>query len=812
MDSPSAVGLSSHTSPKSAPPRAGGLPARVGGPGPHTLEMPSVLTDALVATVIAALALTIVAMIAGRRPSGRAARMLGLAVVVVAPVVPTASLLALLATVAASIAMPRRWYAVGSWLFAALLVSFTLYAAYLVRATWLLGGEPLSLALGVILLALQVGAMGLLLASSFEMVDALCAPPVDPPPLPFPERPPVVCLQVPTYNEPPELVIETLASLVAIDYPALRVQVIDNNTTDPALWQPVQAECARLARLGHRVEFVHLPTWPGYKGGALNWGLAHLADDVEVVGVVDADYLADPAWLRDAVPHFSEPRVAFVQTPQDYRAWQDSAFYRACYIGFGYFFKVGMVSRARRDAIIFAGTMGLIRRSALEAVGGWDETIITEDAEISVRILERGYRPVYLPRPYGRGIMPLTYEGLRKQRYRWAFGGIQILRRHGRTLLSPRSNLTLGQRYDHILGGLWWFNDALTFGFAVFVAAAAVGEILGRPFVVQRLTSLGIVLPVAFIGLNLVRYLWGLGATMDARPPLALAALRVNMSLSWVIALACARALVQDRAVFLRTPKFRGAARIREVRMVWIEAAMAAVGALLAVLVLLTSAFSLSGVALAVLLGWSAVIYGSALGYALGDPERAPLGRGLADKARLEIAPRVVRAARSRPARAGLLAAGVLAVAAVALAVESSRPPVEELPFSGVAVGPVSHPLPTLAPVATAPAPSSSLLPAASPSASPPGPTAPTPSSGAPVPSRTGGPASPGPTPAGPPTASPPPTGTPGPTRSPTPLPSPSAVPKPTPPVPLPSARPTSSPRPTHSRPPAPTPSVPPHP
>ena len=56
--------------------------------------------------------------------------------------------------------------------------------------------------------------------------------------------------------------IETLRSLAALDYPALRVQAIDNNTTEEELWRPVQAECERLAAMDHKVEFVHLPSWP----------------------------------------------------------------------------------------------------------------------------------------------------------------------------------------------------------------------------------------------------------------------------------------------------------------------------------------------------------------------------------------------------------------------------------------------------------------------------------------------------------------------------------------------------------------------
>ncbi|MDQ3690747.1 MAG: glycosyltransferase, partial [Chloroflexota bacterium] len=480
--------------------------------------------------------------------------------------------------------MPRYWHATGALFFASLLVAFATYAAYLVRATFLLGGEPVGVALGAVLLLLELIAMVLLLTGAFEMADALAARSPELPAASEPKTWPVVCLQVPAYNEPPELVIATVRSLVALDYPALRVQVIDNNTTDEALWRPVEAECERLRSEGGRVDFVHLPSWPGYKAGALNWGLGHLADDVEIIGIVDADYVADANWLRETIPYFSTDDVAFVQTPQDYRAWEDSGFYRACYAGFALFFKIGMLSRARRNSIIFAGTMGLVRRSALEEGDGWNEQIITEDAEVSLRMLARGWSAVYVPVAYGRGIMPLTYEGLRKQRFRWAFGGIQILRRHWRLLLpwSRRSALSFGQRYDHLMAALWWFNDALTLGFSLFVFAAAAGAILDRPFVVQRLSGVGIVLPLIFVGLNLTRYVWATRAATGAGIGLALGALRVNMSLSWVIALACLRGLTQERGVFLRTPKFEGAA-VRELRLVWVETGLATISLVLLV-------------------------------------------------------------------------------------------------------------------------------------------------------------------------------------------------------------------------------------
>src|SRR2546422_9390915 len=114
-----------------------------------------------------------------------------------------------------------------------------------------------------------------------------------------------------------------------------------------------------------------------------------------------------------------------------------------------------MPSRANRNAIIFAGTMGLIRRSALERIGGWDENIITEDAEASLRMLGLGSIGVYEPTVWGEGLMPLSFDGLKKQRFRWAPGRNQVLRRQWRGVGPPSPHplrLTLGPRPAHPFG------------------------------------------------------------------------------------------------------------------------------------------------------------------------------------------------------------------------------------------------------------------------------------------------------------------------------------------------------------------------
>src|SRR5256714_15453607 len=106
--------------------------------------------------------------------------------------------------------------------------------------------------------------------------------------------------------------------------------------------------------------------------------------------------------------------------------------------------------------------MECIRRSALERIGGWDENIITEDAEASLRMLGLGSVGVFEPTVWGEGLMPLSFDGLKKQRFRWALGGIQILRRQWRELLPftrHRLHHPRGHRLPFLFGGAPSFGD-----------------------------------------------------------------------------------------------------------------------------------------------------------------------------------------------------------------------------------------------------------------------------------------------------------------------------------------------------------------
>jgi cellulose synthase/poly-beta-1,6-N-acetylglucosamine synthase-like glycosyltransferase len=499
---------------------------------------------------------------------------------------------------------------------AALLWVSILFAGlyYLVYSVLQAAADPLGpiVWLGtVVLLVLEVVALFLSLSYAYEVLDVLSRR--RGPEHPFdPTYRPLVALQVPTYSEPVEVVTRTLESLARLDYRNYIVQVVDNNTKERAVWRPLEILCTRL---GPRFQFMHLENWPGFKAGALNEATRRLPPEVEVIGIVDADYLVRPGFLRDTVGHFVDPYVAFVQTPQDYRDWRDDPYLRGLYYSYRYFFDVTMPARANRNAIIFAGTMGLIRRSALDAIGGWSTETVTEDAEASLRMLGAGYRGVYVPRAYGEGLMPLSFDGLKKQRFRWALGGIQILRLHWRELLPGvrhRFRLTLAQRVHYLLGSVQWFGDLLTATFTLLLLLTALVTAYHHRLPVREIVGPLTLIPIVFLVTGVGRALWAIRVTARCTWGDAFRALRVWFALSWVVSLACMRGLVRRQAAFLRTPKRKeGQSVWQAIKSSRTESAIAALAVAAAVLLPL-SAFSIGTVVLALLLLWLGLLYASA--------------------------------------------------------------------------------------------------------------------------------------------------------------------------------------------------------
>ena len=400
----------------------------------------------------------------------------------------------------------------------------------------------------------------LLMADSFELAEVVFGIEKRRHPLITPAAPgsvlPKVSIHLPICNEPPHMVRQTLDALARLDYAEYEVLVIDNNTMDPALWEPVADHCARL---GPKFRFFHLGKWPGFKAGALNFALRETAPDAEIIASLDSDYVVEPDWLRCMVPQFANPAVGIVQSPQDYRDNDGSFFKRLMFWEYAGFFQLGMVTRNERNAIIQHGTMSLIRRSAIEASGNWAEWTITEDAELGLRLFRAGWEAVYSPRSFGRGVMPDDFAAFRKQRFRWAYGAMQIIRGHAGAMLNPfNRELTLGQRWHFITGWLPWIGDALGLAFLVMGLAWSVGLVVAPmrfefPIVLFMIPSIGLFFfkIAQILTLYRARVSCGLADRLGAAV--------AGLALSHTIGKAVWKGLFIRSAPFLVTPKMEGA-------------------------------------------------------------------------------------------------------------------------------------------------------------------------------------------------------------------------------------------------------------
>lgn len=392
---------------------------------------------------------------------------------------------------------------------------------------------------------------------------------------------PKVSIHIPAYNEPPEMLKRTLDALNRLDYPNFEVMLIDNNTKDEKVWRPVEEYC-RTHLDPEKFRFFHVSPLKGFKAGALNFALRNMASDVEIVGVIDADYLVEPDWLKSLVPYFDRADIGFVQAPQDHYDWKNDTFKEFINWEYAGFFQIGMVQRNERDAIIQHGTMTLVRKAAIEHVGPWAEWCICEDAEMGLRLLAGGWHSVYTDKRYGYGLTPDSFSGYKSQRFRWAYGAVQIIKRHWRDMLpGDERKLDAMQRYHFVTGWLPWFADALGLIFAIASLAWTVGVLI-LPKYFELPLALFLLPVVAVFGAKLAQFLWLYKIRVPCSLRQRLGAGLAGLALTYTIAKAMLFGLFTSKLPFIRTPKHEDQAAVVQAFIMAQEETLIAVLLLLA--------------------------------------------------------------------------------------------------------------------------------------------------------------------------------------------------------------------------------------
>ena len=238
---------------------------------------------------------------------------------------------------------------------------------------------------------------------------------------------PRVTIQLPVYNE--RYVVERLLdAAAAVDYPAdrLEIQLLDDSTDETTSIAAVKVSALRAA--GVDVAHVRRASRTGFKAAALQNGLESAKG--ELLAIFDADFVPPPNFLRDTVPHFSDPGVGMVQARWTHLNQEYSALAQAQAISLDGHFVVEHAARMTGGCFFnFNGTAGILRKSCVEDAGGWQSDTLTEDLDLSYRAQLKGWRFVFAPAVGCPSELPVEMNAFKAQQHRWVKGSIQVARK-----------------------------------------------------------------------------------------------------------------------------------------------------------------------------------------------------------------------------------------------------------------------------------------------------------------------------------------------------------------------------------------------
>ena len=277
-----------------------------------------------------------------------------------------------------------------------------------------------------------------------------------------------IAVLVPTYNESLDILTPTVAAAVSmrLDH---ETWVLDDGD------RPAVAKLA--ADLGAR--YLARSEHGHAKAGNLNHALGVIHADL--IAVLDADHVAEPDFLVRTLGYFDDPRVALVQTPQEFYntdSFEHQPNERAEIDRFheqALFYRVLQPGKNRWNAAFWCGTGAVVRVAALREIGGVATETITEDIHTTIRFHRRGWRTVYHNEVLARGLAASDAATYQLQRHRWGTGAMQVLRRENPLFVS---GLSVPQRLGYAATLLGWFDAWRSLGYLLLpIVVLATGAV-----------------------------------------------------------------------------------------------------------------------------------------------------------------------------------------------------------------------------------------------------------------------------------------------------------------------------------------------
>lgn len=371
------------------------------------------------------------------------------------------------------------------------------------------------------------------------------------------DRLPLVTIQLPIYNEF-SVVGQLLEGIEQLNYPKerLEIQVIDDSNDDTS--KVIADKVASLNAKGLKIHHIKRLDREGFKAGALQYGMRYAQG--KFIAIFDADFIPDSDFLLATLPYFENEQVGLVQTHLDFVNKNYSLLTRLQAFQLNLDFAVELPCRNFSNSFLqFNGTGGIWRREAIETSGGWQGDTLAEDLDLSLRSQLTGWKIIFMDEITSTGQLPIEFNSLRSQQFRWAKGKTEVARK-----LLPqvwKSEISLEQKIDASL-------FCLPYIVYVFLFLSGILS-FNLSFIEQQVSSmytwliyifyLSCIIPtfiVYYLGNIYIKQKENVGDRILNYVWLYACYVIYSISLSRTNTVAVFQGITQKKTTFMRTPKF----------------------------------------------------------------------------------------------------------------------------------------------------------------------------------------------------------------------------------------------------------------
>lgn len=347
---------------------------------------------------------------------------------------------------------------------------------------------------------------------------------------------PPVDIFITVCGEPVHIVEKTVEAALALHYPNFTVWVLnDGLVAKKENWLEIE-------KLAHRLgaSVITRKTPGGAKAGNVNNALK--GTRAPFFALFDADHVPHPEFLERTMGYFRDKKMAFVQTPQYYKNKGKSLLTFSAWEQQELFFGPICQGKNRLNATFWCGTNAVIRKKAVEDIGGIPEDNIAEDFLASLFMHQKGWKSVFVPDILAEGLAPADLKSYWNQQFRWARGSLEVIFKHNPLF---HRGLTWAQKSQYLYSAGYYLNGII----ALIDAIVPIAVLFTNTLPVQDTTSNFIAYFFPFIFITLYLLMRSTNYTITFR------AIQLTMSSFFVFLLAAIAAITGKKTPFRVTSK-----------------------------------------------------------------------------------------------------------------------------------------------------------------------------------------------------------------------------------------------------------------